>query len=101
MKKIIALSLMCFSFASQAFFMNTQCYFDRARGECTAFNHTPRTITCQLTIQGRTASGAFFNGFEFVTLYPGQYAWAYVYAQNPMYDPLVFVNGTAQCQYYR
>jgi hypothetical protein len=70
-------------------------------GECSVVNESNFPARCQLQIQGRTSMGYTFNGFENVFLYPGQNAWAYVYANNPMIDPLVFVGGYATCNYVR
>lgn len=73
------------------------CHFNSNNGECSVVNETPNTINCHLNIYGRTRMGYTYSGFEQVVLYPGQEAWAYVYAKNPAVDPLVEVKGSANC----
>lgn len=97
MKTLAAVIFLTFSGLSSAFMMGTQCNFNQAHGECSVYNDTPNTISCRINIFGQVRSGATFNGFEFATLYPGQYAYAYVNANNPYIDPLVIVRGNATC----
>jgi hypothetical protein len=99
MKILVVLFLAVISFSGNAILtMNAQCNFNQAYGECRVVNNTPTPLRCRLTIYGRTYSGATFTGFEHAFLYPGQYAYAYVYANNPAIDPLSNVYGTATCR---
>lgn len=99
MKSLITLIMLLSSTYSFAFQMGAQCHFSPAYGECQVVNNTNRPIACHLNIFGQTAMGYTFSGFENAFLYPGQYAYAYVYANNPSFDPLVIVRGNANCDY--
>lgn len=101
MKKLIFTIGLLVAGVSSAFELTANCHFDQSYGECSVINNTQTPIRCRLQIQGRTSMGYSYTGFEMAYLYPGQYAYAYVYANNPMIDPLVFVNGSAQCNYSR
>lgn len=79
--------------------VQANCSFDRAVGQCVVFNSWSTPIYCQLRVRGRVASGAWFNGYENVMIPPGQNAYAYVYANNPQYDPLVTAQGSANCRF--
>jgi hypothetical protein len=98
MKKLIVIIGLLTSGLSFGFDIAANCHFDPSYGECSVVNDTQMPVKCKLQIQGRTSMGYTYNGFEFVFLYPGQYAYAYVYANNPMVDPLVQVSGSAQCK---
>ena len=91
--------LIAFTGLANAFETRTQCQFNAFHGECTAVNDSNFVIRCQLHIEGRTRSGATSNAQEDVFLYPGQNAYAYVNANNGYVDPLVYVNGYANCQF--
>jgi hypothetical protein len=101
MKKLIlltALSLTSLTNA-QAFFLQADCRFDMAQGECEVVNQTYQPIYCDLRAQGITRSGFYANGFVNGWIMPGQTAYVYVNANNPYIDPLVNVNGSANCRY--
>jgi hypothetical protein len=98
MKKILLGSMIALSFQANAFMMNAECNYNSAHGECSVINNTPNPIRCSLHIDGRTASGATGFANEVAVLYPNQYAYAYINANNPALDPLVYVNGYANCK---
>ena len=84
---------------SFAFQLGAECNFSPAYGECRVTNNTNRPISCRLNIFGQTSMGYTFSGSENAFLYPGQYAYAYVYANNPNINPLVIVRGNADCRH--
>lgn len=99
MKKIIAILAIILSISSaQAFLIEANCNFNQAQGQCAIFNQSYAPIYCQLFVQGQVYTGEFINESAYVTVYPGTYSYASVYAFNPMMDPLVFVRGNALCQ---
>lgn len=107
MKKLLVLAAMASVLAAQEpalaqngpFSVNADCSFNQAVGQCGVYNQWMRPIFCDVRIRGRTMSGAWFTGRENVVVYPGQNAFAYVYAQNPGYDPLVDTAGSANCRF--
>ena len=99
MKKIIASTLLLASINASAFQIQAQCRFNRAEGECSVFNQWPQPMYCSLQAKGQVASGVWANVWENVTVYPGSYAYVYVNANNPSFDPLVYVTGFASCQF--
>jgi hypothetical protein len=100
MKNLLIASsvFIAFSGIANAFQVQTRCQFNPFHGECSVVNDSYNMASCQLQIQGRTFSGAFYTGHENVILYPGQSAYAYVNANNGQIDPLVYVSGFANCQ---
>lgn len=101
MKILTILALALFTFTVSAFQLNSQCNFSPSYGECSVTNNTQSVISCRLKIFGKTSMGYTYTGFEFATLYPGQFANIYVYANNPAIDPIVLVTGSATCNYQR
>jgi len=100
MKKFIAaLSFLMLSTSAFAFQMQANCQFNRSVGQCSVYNSWGVPVYCTLRAQGQVASGAYGYAYENVTVYPGSYAYVYVYANNPVIDPLVFVTGNATCSY--
>ncbi len=97
MKKCLLTFVGLLSFSSNAYFFNMSCQFNQAYGTCHVFNNTYATLRCQLNVYGQSASG--FQGVvtERVLVYPGTYAYASINANNPGFDPLVFVQGNAYC----
>lgn len=78
--------------------VQAQCQVTPAQASCAVYNPNPFYIVCQGRTQGLTASGfPVWSGFN-MPIAPGTYAYTYVYAANPWYDP--FVNGGAEvwCQ---
>ncbi len=100
MKKFLALTILAMlSFSASAFQMQANCQFNRSVGQCSVYNNWGVPVFCTLRAQGQVASGAYGYAYEQATIYPGSYAYVYVYANNPMIDPLVFVTGNASCQF--
>lgn len=105
MKKLLALAVLASALSVQpasaqggSFSLNADCSFNPAVGQCAVYNQWMTPIYCDVRIRGRTMSGAWFTGRENVVVYPGQNAFAYVYAQNPNFDPLVDTSGSAYCR---
>lgn len=99
---LLALSLFAaFSGAANAFQIQVHCNFNPAHGDCSAENYSNTVIGCRLEARGTTRAGFYLNVFENVVLYPGQNAFVYVNANNAYVDPLISVNGAANCQILR
>lgn len=79
------------------FNMTASCQFNAGQGQCIVSNTTGYILQCSLRAQGQLASGQFLNAWQNTIVYPGNYAYVYVYAQNPYYNPLVAVRGFATC----
>ncbi|WP_417335482.1 hypothetical protein [Halobacteriovorax marinus] len=58
-----------------------------------------RPIFCQMSIQGVTSRGFWFNGQQQGVVYPGQCISGYVYANNSYMDPLVNANANTNCRF--
>lgn len=101
MKKILlaATLLLSLTGAANAFFVQAQCQFNSATGSCAVFNQWATPIACQLQAEGQVSSGVWGSAWENAYIYPGQYGYVYVNANNPWIDPLVFVRGYANCQF--
>lgn len=106
MKKLIVLAVLASAFSAQPamaqngpFTVSANCSFNPAVGQCSVFNQWPTPIRCEIRIRGIVRSGAWFTAREVVTVYPGQEAYGYVYAQNPNFDPLVDTGGVANCRF--
>ncbi len=97
MKKSLFALVSLVSLSSNAYFFNMSCQFNQAFGTCSVYNTTFATLRCQLNVYGQTSSGFQGIATEHVLVYPGTYAYASIYANNPSYDPLIFVNGNAYC----
>lgn len=81
------------------FNMTANCQFNSGRGQCLVTNTTGYILKCALRAQGQLASGHFLEAWQNAIIYPGRYAYVYVYAENPYYNPLVGVQGFANCSY--
>lgn len=106
MKKLLVLAALASALSIQPaaaqngpFSVNADCSFNPAVGQCAVYNQWMSPIFCDIRIRGRTASGTWFTGRENVVVYPGQNAFAYVYARNPNFDPLVDTGGAANCRF--
>ena len=99
MKNIILafVILMGVQISAQAFGLSVQCSFNQAQGSCFVFNTLNRPVQCRIQARGQTVMGFWAKVYENVIIYPGQYGYAYVYAKNPYNDPLVYVDGSANC----
>ncbi len=97
MKKCLLTFLGLLSFSSNAYFFNMNCQFNQAFGKCSVYNSTYTTLRCQLNVYGQTVSGFQGIATEHVLVYPGSFAYATIYANNPSFDPLAFVQGNAYC----
>jgi hypothetical protein len=89
--------VLSFSVSAAPVFLYPNCHNNPAFGECTLVNTTGKIVTCSIQAHGQTLRGARINGFEYVTLYQGMYAWIRVFAYNPNVDPLVYVRADAFC----
>jgi hypothetical protein len=101
MKKILvaATLLLSLSGVANAFYIQAQCQFTGAVGTCAVFNQWATPIACSLQAEGQVSSGVWGSAWENAYIYPGQYGYVYVNANNPWIDPLVFVRGFANCQF--
>ncbi len=57
-----------------------------------------RPIRCEMSIRGQTLYGFWFQGHQVGSITYGQCMYGYVYANNPMRDPLVSVDAYATCR---
>lgn len=104
MKKLvlIASTLLTLSTAAQAryFRMGADCFVQSGRkGICVAYNDSNRPMYCRGRVYGETYYGYSFRANGSGTVYPGQEFYLYVYAQNPMNDPLVQTSGNIECRF--
>jgi hypothetical protein len=100
MKSLLSvLTLITLSSMANAFQVSASCSFSAASGQCAVYNQWYSPMKCSLRAQGQVSSGAYVDVWENVYVYPGEYAYAYVNANNPYYDPLIAVAGSANCQF--
>lgn len=59
-----------------------------------------RPIRCQMSIRGKTLYGLWFQGSQYGAIAYGQCMYGYVYANNPMRDPLISAEASATCSRY-
>ena len=99
MKKIFALiTLITTLSTAQAFYINAECSFNQAVGQCAVFNASYAPIFCQLAAEGALATGQYVYGNVVSQIAPGQYAYVTVNAVAPYLNPLTYVVGFAECQ---
>jgi hypothetical protein len=98
MKKIlIGLALFAsFSAIASPVYLFPNCSFSMSSGQCTLVNNTGKDINCNIQITGRTQQYKPVNAFEYRFLYSGMMAWITVNSFYPN-DPIVFLQGTANC----
>ncbi len=78
--------------------VRSECYVEQGRiAYCRACNHNFRPIFCRGRIEGRTYYGSFLTAHGNQWVMPGQCMTGQVYAQNPIYDPLVYANAQVNC----
>ncbi len=97
MKKLISATILSVALSAQAFYVNLNCNVNQAHASCYLYNHWMRPITCQIQAQGTTYYGHWLNSYATVYVFPGQYSYIYVNAYNPMLDPLVYAQASANC----
>lgn len=66
---------------------------------CTAYNTMPGPIFCQLVAQGMSASGSWASEWSNQLLFPGRFMQVSVYANNPLYDPMIRADSKFLCDY--
>lgn len=57
-----------------------------------------RPIKCHMSISGRTLYGFWFKGNQHAAIPYGKCMYGYVYANNPMRDPLISAEASATCR---
>ncbi|MDO9183986.1 MAG: hypothetical protein Q7U04_16345 [Bacteriovorax sp.] len=99
MKKLLLSLGLGLSFAASAapVFVYPTCNYGSYSGECTIYNTSGHTITCNLQMRAQVKSGASINTSEFMTLYQGMFGSSRVYVNNPSVDPLVYLTANAYC----
>jgi hypothetical protein len=78
-------------------FLIPACNFGPAYGECRLLNTYPRPVNCEFIVHGQTRLGSHINGFQYIMLYQGMFAWYNVQANNPYIDPIIFLTANANC----
>ncbi|HPI40434.1 MAG TPA: hypothetical protein PLJ21_06495 [Pseudobdellovibrionaceae bacterium] len=101
MKKFFIILSVLFGVNSQSygFIIEANCSFDQAHGICSASNNFNRPILCHIRAKGQTAAGFWLNMWQETWIPPGQWRSTEVHANNPYNDPLVWVEGSANCRF--
>lgn len=80
-----------------AFRANADVYFDRTQGEVRVVNHLPMPIVCNGRAEGVTRNGMYvYSYMRNAVIYPGQFAYLYVYTNN--YNPFRAVRPRITCR---
>lgn len=99
-KLILALTIALASLQTFAWWP-TQAYvsYNRTLVSASVYNHYGRPIICNANVYGRTMYGNVFNGAMWnQVIWPGQYAYAYVYSGYA--DPFIGGWANAHCTWY-
>ncbi len=99
MKIFLTFALLFFINKVSAFSINLNCQFNAITGNCAAFNTWNYPIYCSLRANGLLLSGITISAWNNATIFPGQYAYVYLNTNNPNIDPLVDVQGYANCKF--
>ena len=99
MKKLFAslLLLSSLSLSAKTIFLFPTWNFNPYQGECTIFNTSNRTVSCNVQTRGQTQKGMMLSSFDYMVLYQGMMGWTHVYNNNPNTDRIMYVNATAFC----
>lgn len=99
MKQILIATTMTLinTLAWAQFSMTANCHFNAGRGQCLVANTTGYILQCTLRAHGQLASGQFLEAWQNAIIYPGNFAYVYIYADNPYYNPLIAIRGLATC----
>ena len=100
MKKLLFALGFIFATSAQAQFVPVQtfCSHTPAQGYCQVYNHTFRPLLCQIRTTGLYRNGMTYTSFNNTVVYPGMYAYSYVYSNN-YFNPLVRTYGHANCRF--
>ncbi len=98
---ISLLFLSTLSFADvEVFTQRAYCEINAGRSAncevCNFESYAP--IHCEMSIRGRTLYGFWFQGSQVGAIPYGQCMYGYVYANNPIRDPLVSADAYASCR---
>jgi len=97
----ISLSVMSFAVQAQEDHFTRRPYCEINGGSnatCEICNFDSyRPITCDMSIKGRTLYGFWFQGQQRGAIPYGKCMYGYVYANNPMRDPLISAEASAMC----
>lgn len=101
MKKLISFTalLVGLSSSAMAFSINAECTFNQANGHCIVWNNFNRPIFCHIQARALTSAGFWADIWENGLIYPGQSGYANINANNPYVDPIVHVEGHANCNF--
>jgi hypothetical protein len=101
MKKCIigSISFLALSFSAYAapVFLYPNCNYGPSYGECTLNNTSQETVSCNIQARGQTRKGAILSAYQYTVLYPNMLSWTRVSANDPVNDPIVYLNATAFC----
>lgn len=98
MKKIVLATLIALTATStlaRTFRGNARTYCDRTQCQVMVENYLNRPIYCRGGAQGITVNGQSVWSNMNTMIYPGQYAYVYVYTNN--YNPFRNVSHNIQC----
>jgi hypothetical protein len=90
---VIATSSFAYNFRAQA-----RTYCDRTQCQVMVTNTLPQPIYCEGGAQGVTVNGQSVWSNMSTTIYPGSYAYVYVYTNN--YNPFRGVRHNITCSTY-
>jgi hypothetical protein len=99
-KKLIAVFLFTLFISTaqaEAVFLFPRCSWSPSGGECTLINTTGKDITCNIRATAQTRRGSFLYAYDYRVLYTGMWAWVRVYANDPMNDPITYMQADAYC----
>ena len=99
--ELISAEHVALSEISRPIFLQPTCIWNMANGQCNLTNCSGQDVVCHFYIQARSARGSMYNNYQYRILYRGMTATEYVYANNPAFDPIVYMNATAQCNTIR
>jgi hypothetical protein len=101
MKKLLLFSviLLALNNEASAFLIEANCNFNQSQGRCTVWNNYNRPIFCRFEAAGLTYLGFWIEAWQDAVIPPRANGTLRVFATNPNNDPLVQVNGRADCNF--
>lgn len=99
MKKIMLAFFLTLSFkvTAEPVFIYPTCYASPYNSECTINNNSGKDISCSIQITGQTKKGGYVSAYEYRVLYQYMSAWIRVNSNDPMNDPIVYLQAYANC----
>lgn len=103
-KKLIAIfffTLFISTAQAEAVFLFPRCSWGPSGGECTLVNTSGKDVTCNIRATANTRKGTYLSAFDYRVLYTNMWAWVRIHSNDPMNDPITYMQANAFCNTMR